>query len=232
MNAESVVTIPVTILSESVSMPTSETYGEGYFERRVGSNYSSYGDDPGWQTILNVMASFDLEGTIIEAGGAKGWFLHWAQLKGWDAKGFDISEYAVGNSAPGARKDFAVHDATTEWPYESESADVVCAWEFLEHIDEQSVPFVLGEMYRVLKPGGELWLKTGIIIPADHPFAGQKDDDATHVCMHDRFWWECEIAAAGFTWRMIDREAALDEAFKDRDWQGRFFCWEKGTNDR
>lgn len=206
----------------------SSDYPEGYWERGEGSNYRDYGDDPGWLGIVRVMGKFGFgPGTVvIEAGASKGWFIRRARLGGLEAKGFDISEYAVSHPAPGVEPYLTAHNAGLEWPYQSESADVVCAWEFFEHVYDDEILFVLSEMLRVLKKGGELWLKIGIDVPADHPFAGQPDHDQTHVAIHDREWWESLFEMAGLE-HLPDREAALDAAFADRDWQGRFFVWRK-----
>lgn len=206
---------------------SSDAYGEGYWERAEGSNYTNYGDDPGWGVILHVMTRMlGSSLTIIEAACSKGYFVRKARMFGHYAVGFDLSEYAVSKAPTEVQRYVRVHDAIDTWPWEDNSADVVCAWEFFEHIHDENIPAVLDEMVRILRPGGSLWLKTGIIIPSDHPFAGQEDHDHTHVAVHDREWWESLFASKGLV-HIPDAEAALDYEFSDRDWQGRFFVWEK-----
>lgn len=205
----------------------SDDYGEGYWERGEGSNYHNYGDDPGWGPIAKLMTNLVGERlTIVEAACAKGWFVRRARQWGHEAFGFDLSEYALSKAPPGVGKYLEAHDAIDPWPYEPESADIVCAWEFFEHIHDENIPFVLQNMLDTLKPGGQLWLKTGIIVPDDHDFAGQEDHDHTHVAVHDREWWESLFASKGLV-RLADTEAALDAAFDDRDWKGRFFVWRR-----
>lgn len=204
---------------------TSDDYGEGYWERAEGSNYRNYADDPGWRGILHVLT--DMRGTgldIIEAACAKGYFVHHARRFGHNAVGFDLSEYAISKSV--APEFTQVHDATQPWPYDFESADIVCAFEFMEHIAEEETCFLIEKMKFVLRPGGELWLKTGIIVPDDHEFAGQEDHDHTHVNVHDREWWEWEFRKHHLE-HVSDAEARLDEEFKNRDWKGRWFVWRK-----
>lgn len=205
-----------------------DEYGEGYWERAEGSNYQNYADDPGWDVILNVLiARLGSDITLVEAACAKGWFVAHAMERGLDAYGFDLSPYAI-SKAPGqrVRERIQVHDAIDPWPVEPGSTDVVCAWEFFEHIHDENIPTVLDHMVEALVPGGELWLKTGIVIPSDHPFAGQADHDHTHVAVHDRAWWEALFEAKGLI-HVPDAEAALDAAFAGRDWLGRFFVWRK-----
>jgi SAM-dependent methyltransferase len=204
---------------------TSDDYGEGYWERAEGSNYRNYGDDAGWHGILHVMNQFLGAGIrLTEAACSKGYFVHHARRNGYEARGFDLSEYAIRKSV--APLFTVVHDATKPWPYNKASADAVCGWEFLEHIPEDQMGGVISEAIRVLKPGGTLWFKTGIVVPDSHDFAGQDDHDHTHVNMQPREYWEYQFSTYGLE-HVPEIEAALDDEFRDRDWKGRFFVWEK-----
>ncbi len=50
-----------------------------------------------------------------------------------------------------------VHDLTTyDWPWEQNTVDEIFAEEFLEHISFRETYNVLGECYRILKPGCKL----------------------------------------------------------------------------
>lgn len=213
-----------------MSKMKSEDYPEGYFERAEGSNYRNYGDDHGWRTVLGVLRNVFRDGSVIyEAACAKGWFVRWARSFGYKAWGFDISEYAISKAAPGAEDYIVVHNAAEKWPYDDDTADVVCGFEFFEHVPADEIDNVLDEMWRVLKDGGYLVLKTNIIVPDNHPFAGQDDDDDTHVSMYEREWWEATLADAGFIQDRdaLDLQEDFDYAFKDRDWYGRWFIWRK-----
>ena len=210
-----------------MSRMQSSDYPEGYWERGEGSNYHDYADDPGWDVILRVMRNSHVPGdSLIEMACAKGYFVQHARQRGFSAVGFDLSEYAI-SKAPGDVQPYVVqHNAAESWPWSDAQIDIVCGWEFLEHIPEDELPSVLVNAVAALKEGGELWLKTGIVIPGDHPFAGQTDNDHTHCTVRDRAWWEEQLAGLGLE-HLPEQEAALDEAFRDRDWFGRFFVWRK-----
>lgn len=209
---------------------TSDDYGEGYWERAEGSNYTNYGDDPGWAGILHAMAVALPPGRrILEVACAKGYFIKRARKAGHDAVGFDLSEYAISKSV--APEHTRVHDATScPWPWEDlpleDRFDIVAAWEFFEHIPEDDVCQVIECMRECLKPDGQIWLKTGIVVPDTHDFAGQEDHDHTHVTMWDREQWEAEFKFHDLT-PLREPEALLDEVFASRDWKGRFFILQK-----
>jgi SAM-dependent methyltransferase len=201
-------------------------YGEGYFERAEGSNYLNYSDDPRWVPIVKQIeyphANRGL--TILDVGAAKGWFVHHANVRGHEALGIDISEYAVKNCAPFAKGALVCADAADGLPYTTGMFDVVASWEFFEHIDEEKIPGILSEMLRVLKDSGELWMRIALSDGA----SAHDDVDATHVTMRTRQWWEKKIAELHSELLPIQRsEAAMDEAFDGTDWVGRFFIYRK-----
>jgi SAM-dependent methyltransferase len=209
---------------------SSDDYPRGYFESAEGSNYVSYGDDPGWRGVLNAVGDWFRRGdTFIEMACAKGWFVREALMRGYDAVGFDISEYAISKAAPGTQGLIEVHNAASPWPYTPRSAHAVFGFEFLEHVPENETWKVLDEAFIALKPGGRLILKNGMVVEGDHPFAGQEDHDKTHVNMKTRAWWEQVLPEAGFCQSADDLaiQASLDAEFKDRDWFGRWFVWHK-----
>lgn len=213
-----------------MSTMRSEHYSRGYFENGEGSNYHEYGDDPGWPVVLNAIENWFVPGDkLVEAACAKGWFVRHARQRGYNAFGFDISEYAINSSTTGAKPYIHVHNAAEKWRYPDLSMDAVFAFEFFEHVPEDEVQLVLAEMLRVLKTSGKLILKTGIVVPDDFPFAEQEDHDVTHVTMRDRQWWNNTTISAGFAQSRDDTHVIdnLDAAFKGRDWAGRFFAYHK-----
>lgn len=211
-------------------MTTTDLYHEGYFERAEGSNYRCYGDESGWDPILNVLNEYKppmASPVLLEVACAKGWFVRHALDWGWDAYGFDVSRYAIEHQSPGLRGRVSVHDATQPWYFAADGAvDVLVGWEFFEHIEESDVLTVWSEMLRVVRPGGLIVLKIGMPIAEDSPHYSGPDCDVTHVTMHDRSWWG-ETLSDDRVEPMPDLVAKLDQRFADRDWAGRFFAWRR-----
>jgi SAM-dependent methyltransferase len=218
-----------------MSRMKSEDYGREYWEGGVGSEYHNYADDPGWPGILVEILDSGIEpGSVIrEAGSAHGYFLHHAGRWGYDAEGIDISEYAVTTGLqrmPHLAGKLHLGTVSDSLPWETESADVVFSSEFLEHVVPEELDFVVGEMLRVLKPGG-LWLhKIGIVVPDNHPFRQPTVEDHsahfTHFTVRTREEWMEHFARLGLV-HYPDLEARLDERFAGRDWVMRFFAWRK-----
>ena len=197
-------------------------YTEGYFERGEGSNYHSYGDDPRWVEILDIMGNDHKQ--MLDVGAAKGWFVHHARERGHQAFGMDVSEYAVEKAAPLAVGCLDVADATKGIPYATHAFDAVCSWEFFEHIKREEVLKVLNEMVRVLKPDGVLWLRIALADGA----SAETDVDVTHVTIMPRVWWESLIAETQPDLiPNFDAEQLLDAQFAETDWSGRFFVYRK-----
>jgi cyclopropane fatty-acyl-phospholipid synthase-like methyltransferase len=203
-----------------------DRYSEGYFERAEGSNYRNYSDDPRWNEILNVIEKpyGNQSLTMLDVGAAKGWFVHHANVRGHDAFGVDISRYAVDNCAPMARQSLTLANVEYGLPYATEVFDILTSWEFFEHIPEGSVGKIIDDMYRVLKVGGELWLRIALSDGA----SVETDVDVTHVTMKPRAWWEKVIAERQpMLIPIIENELILDRMFDGTDWKGRFLVYRK-----
>ncbi len=96
---------------------------------------------------------------LLDVGAGRGTFIAYAREEaGIEAVGFDFSEWAVGEGRYGQVGDtlhkckaewLRLHDATDPWPYEDDSFELVVALDFYEHIYEEDLDFVIGELYRV-----------------------------------------------------------------------------------
>jgi cyclopropane fatty-acyl-phospholipid synthase-like methyltransferase len=69
--------------------------------------------------------------------------------------------------------------------------DVITAWEFIEHIREEDLPKVFGNIDRHLNPGG-------IIIMSVSPNEEIIDGVVLHQCVHEPDWWYAKFIELGY----------------------------------
>jgi len=89
---------------------------------------------------------------LLDVGAGRGTFLAYARDIGIEAEGFDYSPWAVSDEGRYLRckaEWLMLHDAIEPWPYDDDSFDLVVALDFFEHIYEEDLPFVIGELQRV-----------------------------------------------------------------------------------
>lgn len=201
----------------------SEAYHEGYWERGEGSNYVSYGDDPGWPVTVAVLRrAVDVDAKMLEIASAKGYFVLHARRAGFECWGVDLSEYAV-SKVPDEVKQYVWHGNAVDLPYEDDQFDVTVSWEFAEHVPGEEIDRVLDEIERVTVPGGLVVQRIGITIDGED--TSQQQEDVTHVLEMPRDWWEARFAARRWT-PVPHIEEMFDRAFTGRDWEGRYFAWQ------
>ena len=142
-----------------------EYYDQNYFRTSEGKKYrAANGSIHGW-SYANPDGEFLGAGPIAKAwkqvfeprnlldvGAGRGTFIAYARDAGIEAEGFDFSEWSVSDEGryPRCKTDWLrIHDATEPWPYDDNSFDFVVALDFFEHIYEDDLDFVIGELYRV-----------------------------------------------------------------------------------
>jgi ubiquinone/menaquinone biosynthesis C-methylase UbiE len=138
----------------------------------------TYGEDLGqtsWVTTeesneIPELLDLSLDSSVVELGCGSGLYgLHVAEKVGCHLVGLDINAGGVRNAnklalerglASQAR--FAQCDVSTTLPFGENTLDAVFANDVLCHIPERSV--LLGEMFRVLKPGGRMLFSDALVI--------------------------------------------------------------------
>lgn len=215
-----------------------DPYPEGYSTNAEGSNYTGYGDDPGWSETVRVMYAYmGDKADVLEAGCANGWFVAEAAKVFKSAVGIDISEYATSHPAPSLNGDaqsggMILHGSATELLDHVKPGKwgAVCSWELLEHLTEREIDMALDGMVKALHPGGMMWHRIALETEGDPKFDGRPvnnaHDDETHATIQTEEWWRDKFSDLGL-YHYESAEAALSRAFEDRDWWGRFFVYGK-----
>jgi SAM-dependent methyltransferase len=100
---------------------------------------------------------------VLDIGCGYGWFEHFALSSGAGSiVGVEPTEEDLATARTWIEDDrasFQVADATA-LPFADDSFDVVVMWEVLEHLPRRSEPRAFAEIFRVLRPGGRLFLST------------------------------------------------------------------------
>ena len=112
--------------------------------------------------ITDTIVKDQIEGgplRILDAGCGTGYQLHHYKSQGHNAFGFDIAPEAVDWVRKRGFTQVA-QASVTEIPFESESFDVVFSFDVLAQIPVEMSDNAIREMYRVLKPGGFLFVRT------------------------------------------------------------------------
>lgn len=142
-------------------------YDKDYFQTRGGKKFrdaggsihrwsygSPEGEFAGAKQIAKAWKEIFEPRNLLDVGAGRGTFIAYARDAGIEAEGFDYSPWAVSDEGryPRCKSEWLrLHDATEPWPYEDSSFDLVVALDFLEHIYEDDLDFVIGELYRVAK---------------------------------------------------------------------------------
>lgn len=140
-------------------------YGAGYF---AGSDHASGYDDyasleaslrHNFVRRLRTLGAPRAGARLLDLGAAYGFAVDEARRLGWRAAGLEVSAAAARRAAETTRAAvIAVGDAQRV-PFADDCFDVVTLWDVLEHLPDPHA--AIGEVARVLRPGGRLLLTTG-----------------------------------------------------------------------
>jgi SAM-dependent methyltransferase len=182
---------------------TGELYDESYYTARGGGGpYTNYPyrydgvteEDRFKDQAIELKAKYPNPGNIsflkrffgakpkvLDCGCATGTFVNQLLKVGYDAYGFDISEFAIKN---GICKNLYLADGR-KLPFKDGEFDILVSQDYMEHIHPDDLPVVLEEQKRILKKGGI----------ALHFIPFYKDYDKpvqldAHLCNANRNWWK------------------------------------------
>jgi SAM-dependent methyltransferase len=132
-----------------------EIYGHGYYHGE-NSGYPAEGYSsahPDWDPWLDLIGTVKPPpGILFDCGTAFGFLPGGAESRGYRALGCDISSYAL-KQEPSFR-DLLLRGDSEKLPLKAASADVVCLFDVLEHLEDPVA--AIEEAVRIMKPDGIL----------------------------------------------------------------------------
>jgi SAM-dependent methyltransferase len=128
--------------------------------------------------LRKELSRLPVTGRALDIGAAGGGNTRVLQAHGWQAVALEYSD-SVADVAK-ARGISAIRADARDLPLESDSCDLVTAFDILEHINEDYL--AAAEIARVLKPGGTAL----IAVPCDMALWSAHDDEVGHVRRYTR----------------------------------------------
>ena len=161
-----------------------DRYDEEYFAERLGEPYSR--DNPVWTAFFGHIADWIVDEfaprSVLDAGCAIGFLVEALRDRGVDARGFDISEYAIAQVPEALRPYCALASITDEI---AGSFDLITCIEVLEHLPPEDAEMAIDNLTH----------HTDRIL-----FSSSPDDDKepTHVNVRQPDEWVRAFAPRGF----------------------------------
>lgn len=110
-----------------------------------------------YDTLLSKLDCYRTTSRLLDVGCGRGDLLRIANKKGWEAIGSEFSQEAMEHCKKNNLK--VLSGKLSEIDFPADYFDVICMQEVIEHVDENPKKF-LNEVFRILRPGGALYLTT------------------------------------------------------------------------
>jgi len=129
--------------------------------------------------------------------------------------GGDVSDWYIENSPFDSIKNRMLNIESGKLPFSNDTFYFIHMSQVIEHIPEDKMNDILSELYRVLMPGGILYIATvGPLLP------GTTDIDPTHVSLFTREKWEQFFLTAKFrdAFGFYKKRFENNKMAKEYDW--------------
>lgn len=173
---------------------TSELYDKTYYlEKNI------VGEGAYWSRIADIESRVTKRGSLVEIGCGTGVFCRVMANRGWDVLGLDVSSYSIESAKKYEQSNlrFCHIDPASDQHF---SADVICAYQVLEHVP--SPRDMLVNLRKKLVPGGLLVLEVPNIDAFDFKFnklqRKRSLDVPYHLCHFRPEWLRWALATSGF----------------------------------
>lgn len=175
-------------------------FGKEYFDFCKNTNNFNMNCIGEWQTQYFHMLKDIFEEHItkkhkmFDMGSATGVLVETFRRQGYDnVFGGDVSDWYIQNTPFPEIRDRLCNVEDGKIPFSNDTFYFIHMGQVIEHIPEELIPGVLNELYRVLMPGGIIYIATvGPLLP------GTTDVDPTHVSLFTREKWETFFLTAKF----------------------------------
>jgi ubiquinone/menaquinone biosynthesis C-methylase UbiE len=131
-------------------------FGRDFFDGDRRHGYGGFGYMPRfWQPVIPTFQSYwglSARSSVLDVGCAKGFMLHdlCEKIPGIQAKGVDISQYAIDNAIADMRPHLQVANAL-HLPFEDNSFDVVISINTVHNLEREACGRALQEIERVCR---------------------------------------------------------------------------------
>lgn len=163
-------------------MNPQELYNEQYYDplatEPAKSNYTAYVDTHIFDQIAQRIVELFKPKSVLDYGCAKGFVVKHLRERGIDARGVDLSEYAISKADPSVKPFVSTDLDLTR--FKDDEFDLVVSFDVLEHISEADLPDLIAEFARIARRQYH-----AITCGPQSP----NDRDVTHRTLKPFGWW-------------------------------------------
>ncbi|MBI2906753.1 MAG: class I SAM-dependent methyltransferase [Chloroflexi bacterium] len=202
-----------------------EEYFDGAGTKSAYRGYTEEGMAGIFPPLAQLLQRSFKPGSALDCGCAKGYLAKALRGLGVDARGQDISSYAVERADPKVRP-YLRAGSMTKLLFGKDSFDLVVSTDTLEHLTLSQIGSALAEMKRVGKRYFFFTICLNLEPDCTDDLIVIDPYDRSHITIANRNFWHRRFTSLGLT-RRADLEGALSRADLCRDMRWNIFVYEK-----